>query len=113
MARLGAEEQAEWQKLEAEWKSGILPIYERIDAANSAANQLFPEWQLDLWNNWSAPEEFKNAARFGRLEVEVAALAEVAVVGQASRLAAAGVSPSKTKAPKPTAGATPGLADAP
>lgn len=69
---------SQWQAMEAEWKSLVTPICERIQELNRAAEESFPEWQLPLWENWTPPNEFKNAARFGRLEVEVDKFAGVA-----------------------------------
>ena len=43
---------------------------------NTAAEQLFPGWEAPFWKQWTPPDEFKNAARFGRLEVALATFAE-------------------------------------
>jgi DNA segregation ATPase FtsK/SpoIIIE-like protein len=77
-AKLSADHQSRWQALEAEWKSCIQSIHEAIRAANAAAEDLFPDWQHPVWKKWAAPEEFKNVAKFGRLEVNVKELAETA-----------------------------------
>jgi hypothetical protein len=77
MAKLNADNQARWQALETEWKDCLQPIYESIRAANAAAEELFPEWQSPAWTKWTPPQDFKNAAKFGRLEVDVAKFAEV------------------------------------
>ena len=77
MAKLNADNQARWQALETEWKDCLQPIYESIRAANAAAEELFPEWQSPAWKKWTPPQDFKNAAKFGRLEVDVAKFAEV------------------------------------
>jgi len=76
MAKLNADNQARWQALETEWKDCLQPIYESIRAANAAAEELFPEWQSPAWKKWTPPQDFKNAAKFGRLEVDVAKFAE-------------------------------------
>jgi hypothetical protein len=78
-ARLGRREadfKAQWLALENEWKSTVQPLYDQIHAANAAADKLFPEWNSGGWKNWTPPQEFKNAAKFARLEVEVEKLAE-------------------------------------
>ena len=75
-ARLNAEEQARWQALETEWKQNIQPIHEAIAAAIAAAGELFPDWQSPVWKNWTPPADFKNVAKFGRLDVELAKFAE-------------------------------------
>ena len=74
-ARLEADFQSGWQALENEWKSSIQSLYGRIRAANADAEKLFPEWNPARWKNWTPPREFTNAAKFGRLEVDLAALA--------------------------------------
>jgi len=76
MAKLDADSQARWQALETEWKECLQPIYESIRSANAAAEELFPDWQSPAWKNWTPPADFKNAAKFGRLEVDVAKFAE-------------------------------------
>ena len=77
MTRLAADERAEWSALESEWKNRLIPIYESIRAAGDAAAELFPEWHLARWEKWAPPKEFKNAAKFGRLEVDAWGLAGV------------------------------------
>ena len=77
LAKLNADNQARWQALETEWKGCLQPIYESIRAANAAAEELFPEWQSPAWKKWAPPQDFKNAAKFGRLEVDVVKFAEV------------------------------------
>jgi ABC-type multidrug transport system fused ATPase/permease subunit len=69
MADLQNQHQTRWLALETDWKSKIEPIYATIQAADTAAGQLFPGWDTPLWNRWMPPGEFKNAARFGRMEV--------------------------------------------
>jgi DNA segregation ATPase FtsK/SpoIIIE, S-DNA-T family len=76
MAKLNGEEQTRWQALAGEWKNCIQPIHETIRAANAAAEELFPGWQHPVWKQWTLPDEFKNAAKFGRVEVDAGKLAE-------------------------------------
>jgi len=75
MAKLEADFKAQWQALESEWKSSIQSLYSQIHVANADAERLFHEWEPARWKDWTPPREFKNAAKFGRLEVEVATLA--------------------------------------
>src|SRR5205807_600083 len=67
---------AQWQKLETDWKARIEPIYAATDAANSTAKKEFPLWQPSLWENWTPPSSFQNAARFAQAEIDVKHLAE-------------------------------------
>ena len=76
LARLDTEFQAIWAGLEAEWKTIVGPIYKSIGAANEFAARLFPPWEIPLWKDWEPPLEFKNAAKFGTLEVDMAKAAE-------------------------------------
>lgn len=78
IAKFEAEYQAHWQKLEADWKRLIEPIYEAIRAANASAETLYKPWEPSLWAGWAPPAAFGNAAKFGRLEVDVKRFAEAA-----------------------------------
>jgi hypothetical protein len=75
MAKLEADFQAQWLALEGESKNSVQPLYEKIRAANAEVEKLFPEWDAAKWKNWTPPREFKNAAKFARLEVDLTALA--------------------------------------
>jgi DNA segregation ATPase FtsK/SpoIIIE, S-DNA-T family len=69
--QIESDHQAGWQKLEADWKSRCQALLENIQAVNTAAENLFPAWDAMLWQNWTPAKEFQNAAKFGRLEVDV------------------------------------------
>ncbi len=75
-AKFQADFQAQWQTLENDWNNTIQSLYGRIRAANADAEKLFPDWNSEVWKNWTPPREFKNAAQFGRLEVDLGKLAE-------------------------------------
>jgi S-DNA-T family DNA segregation ATPase FtsK/SpoIIIE len=70
-AQIASDQQAGWQALEADWKSRSHALVESVHAANAAAEKFFPAWDAALWQNWTPPAEFQNAAKFGRLEVDV------------------------------------------
>jgi len=76
MAKLDADFQSGWQSLETDWKNSALPLFDKIHAANAEAEKLFLEWQPSRWQNWKPPQDFKNAAQFARLEVDVEKLTE-------------------------------------
>ncbi len=76
MARLAAEQQTRWHTLATEWKNCVQQFLGAVQAANAAAEQLFPEWRVEKWENWAPPEAFKNTAKFARLEVDIQKLAE-------------------------------------
>ncbi len=75
-AKLEANHRAQWQALEVDWQRRIQSIYAAVDAANAAAESRFPPWGPDLCEHWTPPGEFEHAAKFARLEVDVARLAE-------------------------------------
>ena len=77
MLDLNRRHQTRWQALEADWKSAITPLYESLHATAAAAEELFPAWDNPAWEKWSPPSEFKNAAKFARLDVALAAFAGV------------------------------------
>ena len=93
-AKLNADIESRWQALAGEWKHCIQPMHETIQAANAAAERDFPEWgvarasgpsephgqdaRATTWKRWTLPEEFKNAAKFGRMDVDVEKLTESA-----------------------------------
>jgi S-DNA-T family DNA segregation ATPase FtsK/SpoIIIE len=95
IARLETEFEGLWSALETEWKGIVEPVYASIRAANESAAKLFPPWEIPLWKNWEPPLEFKNAAKFGTLDVDMAKAA--AAMPKDPRLALPG--PSKFTVP--------------
>ena len=78
MAVLNTDLQQRFAELEKEWRDRIQPIYDRISVANESSQKLFPGWQLELWRQWKPPQDFKNAAKFGRMQVDAFQLVETA-----------------------------------
>ena len=76
MQKFRTDHDALWQKLTTDWKARVLPIYDALGAANAKAEAAFPPWQPGLWENWTPPTTFLNAARFARLDVDAKKLAE-------------------------------------
>jgi S-DNA-T family DNA segregation ATPase FtsK/SpoIIIE len=70
-AQIESDHRTRWRELEVDWKNRSQSLVENIQAANAAAEKLFPAWGTALWQNWLPPMEFQNAAKFGRLEVDV------------------------------------------
>ena len=77
-SKLNAEQRARWQALQADWENCIRPIHETLRAADTAATELFPEWQQPVWKSRTLPEEFENVAKFGSMRVDITRLAETA-----------------------------------
>ncbi|MBC8096992.1 MAG: hypothetical protein H7Y43_14390, partial [Akkermansiaceae bacterium] len=73
--KLVHDREAKLAALAAEWQSLAEPILARIEAANAAASTLFPEWEMESWKQWTSPAQFRSAAKFGNLEVELSQLA--------------------------------------
>ena len=78
-AQFNVDYQAQWQKLEAEWKSTIQPIFEGIVSANELAGRLFPPWKPGVLESWAPPAQFAAAAKFAQMEVEIEKLAETTI----------------------------------
>jgi DNA segregation ATPase FtsK/SpoIIIE, S-DNA-T family len=76
VARLQSDYEAQWHELENDWQNTIRPLYEKIRAANASAEKLFPEWSDSYLESWNPPKEFSNAAKFGRMEIELEKFAE-------------------------------------
>jgi S-DNA-T family DNA segregation ATPase FtsK/SpoIIIE len=76
VARLNADIESRWNVLSQEWKNAVRPIYDAIRDANAAAAKEFPEWEIPRWEKWMPPQEFRNVAKFGHLEVNLEKFAE-------------------------------------
>jgi hypothetical protein len=77
LAKLEGDFQAAWKKLEADWNETTRSIYDKIRAANAAADKAFPAWDASAWKGWKPPQRFVNAAQFGRLEVDATKFMEI------------------------------------
>jgi ABC-type multidrug transport system fused ATPase/permease subunit len=75
-AALKAEYANRVSQLENEWKSRLEPLYAEIRSSQALAERLFPKWSAPELANWTPPEKFAQAAKFGRLEVDVGELCE-------------------------------------
>jgi DNA segregation ATPase FtsK/SpoIIIE, S-DNA-T family len=76
-SKFNAERETQWQTLEAEWKQRFVPIYAELTAANDEAQRLFPAWENPAWANWTPPAKFEQAAKFGRIDVDLEKLCEM------------------------------------
>ncbi len=65
-----------WAALEKEWTSRMGPIYAAINDANAGADKLFPPWTPQLVEHWTPPSNFSQAAKFGRLDVDMEKMCE-------------------------------------
>ena len=62
-----------WETLESEWKNKIEPLYAAIPLGQCRGGPAFSAGgRRHSGKTWTPPQEFQNAARFGRLEVELA-----------------------------------------
>jgi Holliday junction resolvasome RuvABC endonuclease subunit len=69
---LGAEEQAQWDRIEADWKREIFPLYQTVETINAEINPKFPAWDIALVKAWTPSTEFSPAAKFGHLDLDLA-----------------------------------------
>ena len=68
--KLETEEQSRINALAAEWNQRITPLVEKIRSAQATAQATFPEWRTELWEQWTPPVHFENAAKLGELQVD-------------------------------------------
>ncbi len=77
LAKLMATSDAGRKAVEEEWQSVVLPTRDALVAAGVAAEEAFPPWRAELWEQFSLPDDFAAAAKFAELTVDVEKLAEV------------------------------------
>ena len=82
MGRFEQDHAVRWQAIETEWNQRLTPIYQAIAAHQAPADARFPAWSAAYCDHWTPLEQFEHAARFARVEVDVAQLAEVALVNR-------------------------------
>lgn len=70
-ARLTTDETTLWDKLEADWKLAIIPLYQEIDTMNAGASALFPPWDMSYVDAWTPPSQFALATKFGHLDLDL------------------------------------------
>ncbi|MGH7975131.1 MAG: hypothetical protein ACREC8_00560, partial [Limisphaerales bacterium] len=75
-AKLEKGHQTAWLTLETDWKETLEPLCANLNGARTAAEKLFAEWITANWENWTPPQDFQNAAKFARLEMNVAKFVE-------------------------------------
>jgi hypothetical protein len=75
-SQMDKEYETGWLTLEADWKKAIEPLWSELQAGSAATEKMFPEWGAANWQNWAPPQDFQNAAKFGRLELNLPKFAE-------------------------------------
>ncbi len=75
-ARLNAELETRWGALQTEWKTKTEPVYEAYKTADEFAVKTFPPWTQQFADDWKPPSQFADAAKFGRLDVDLEVLCE-------------------------------------
>ena len=76
-------EVSEWEALVNAWQHEITPLNEAISALNANPVAQFPPWTEDYVAGWKPPTQFPHAARFGRLDAD---LAQIGAVPKSERL---------------------------
>ncbi len=76
LAKLTAAYDAEWRKLEAEWKNRTEALYGIITSSGALAEKLFPSWDAPAWKEWTPPREFAHAAKFAQIQTDLQKLCE-------------------------------------
>ena len=68
LGELTKEYHAAWQRLEADWRKRVEPLYAELGTLTASAGNLFPAWDAGPLKSWSPPTTFAQAARFGQLD---------------------------------------------
>ena len=76
-AQLEADHQRRWQELAADWEKSTQSLSGEISTSIAASEKLFPAWTSAAWEQWLPPQDFQNAAKFARFEVDLAKFVEV------------------------------------
>jgi ABC-type multidrug transport system fused ATPase/permease subunit len=66
---------AQWTRLETEWREQTSGSAHWLAQAAAADGALFPDWQSDWLEQWSAPAQFPGVARFAEAEIDWPAFA--------------------------------------
>ena len=56
--------------IDSDWRNNVVPMFEKLQYARAAAEEQFPPWRADHWQEFDLPETFVRAARFAELEVD-------------------------------------------
>jgi hypothetical protein len=94
-AALAEGEKSHFDEIEADWRREITPIYRAVEEMNAAGEAISTPWTPALVEGWTPPAEFASAARFGRLELDLAR--QPGILPQNPRLALPG--PAKISVP--------------
>ncbi|MBK9138662.1 MAG: ATP-binding protein [Verrucomicrobia bacterium] len=70
-ARIAADEASALADYDLRARQKLSPLLAALGAANEAVAREFPAWSDPAWQAWEPPATFRNAAPFGRLEIEV------------------------------------------
>jgi energy-coupling factor transporter ATP-binding protein EcfA2 len=72
---IDAEADAQLEKLTKSWKTGVLPLHDKLVALNEKSSTAFPGWTREICETWEPPAAAPSAVRIGRIEVDAAKLA--------------------------------------
>ena len=82
LAKVTAARAALVQSAEAEWQDVVLPLYRALQNTGPLAENLFPPWRAELWQDFRLPDEFAHGARFAALAVDLEKLSAVSLAGK-------------------------------
>ncbi|MEX2218136.1 MAG: FtsK/SpoIIIE domain-containing protein [Phycisphaerales bacterium] len=75
VAQLEADDRAAWAELVREWSEGMARLHAEREALAALGDSQWPDWFDASWAAYKEPARIVPAARFGRLEVDVAEMA--------------------------------------
>ncbi len=77
MGTLAAEENQRWAELQNQWQTATRAVYEGAAEMNARAAALAPAWKNSLAEDWKPATAFTPDTKFGQLNLDLAAHAEL------------------------------------
>jgi len=63
-----------WAALAQNWRSGFQAVADELAGMRAVCEQLFPNWSVTAWNDWTRPVDPPESIRFGRCHLPLAAV---------------------------------------
>jgi hypothetical protein len=86
LAKLTTTRDAALHAVATEWREVVVPLHTALRTAAATAEQTFPAWRVELWQDFRMPDEFAHGAKFGSLAVDLEKLCEVSLAETAFAL---------------------------
>jgi len=79
--KIRAAQDAAWSAIESDWRERVVPLYAQLQEAALQSTKIFPPWRMELWKDFTLPDDFTHLARFAELAVDLEKFCEVSLAG--------------------------------